>query len=120
VLTGSLAPPGLEEPEQAGAMCGEMLDRIENTMQDLYPGIEDHAVWKIRTDTRYIAEISGRWTGEVIGVAQNRHQVGRKRPSSATPVEGLYLVGADAGGRGVGTEMAVDSGLNLWRILRSG
>jgi len=120
VLAGSLAPPGLEEPEQAGAMCGEMLDRIENTMQDLYPGIEDHVVWKIRTDTRYIAEISGRWTGEVIGVAQNRHQVGRKRPSSATPVEGLYLVGADAGGRGVGTEMAVDSGLNLWRMLRSG
>lgn len=120
VLAGSLAPPGLEEPEQARAICEEMLDRIENTMRDLYAGIEDHVVWKIRTDTRYIAEISGRWTGEVIGVAQNRHQVGRKRPSSVTPVQGLYLVGADAGGRGVGTEMAVDSALNLWRLLRNG
>ncbi|MDD3717367.1 MAG: NAD(P)/FAD-dependent oxidoreductase [Actinomycetota bacterium] len=119
VLAGSLAPPGLEEPEQAKAVCNEMLDRIENTMQDLYPGIEDHVIWKIRTDTRYIAEISGRLTGEVIGVAQNRHQVGNKRPSSATPVRGLYLVGADAGGRGVGTEMAVDSALNLWRLLRN-
>ncbi len=119
VLAGSLAPPGLDEPEQVKAICDEMLDRIENTMQDLFPDLEEHVVWKIRTDTRYISEISGRWSGEVIGVAQNRHQVGRKRPSSVTPVQGLYLVGADAGGRGVGTEMAVDSALNLWRMLRN-
>ena len=119
VLAGCLAPPSLEEPEQARAVCDEILDRVENTMQDLFPGIEQHVVWKIRTDTRYIAEMSGRWTGEVIGVAQNRHQVGRKRPSSITPVQGLYLVGADAGGRGIGTEMAADSALNLWRFLRN-
>ncbi len=119
VLAGALAPPSLEEPEQAKEICDEMLDRIENTMQDLYPGIEEHIVWKIRTDTRYISEISGRWSGEVIGIAQNRNQVGKNKPSSATPVEGLYLVGADAGGRGVGTEMAADSALNLWRLLRN-
>lgn len=119
VLAGSLAPPGLEDPEAVKAICDEMLDRIENTMRDLFPDIEDHVIWKIRTDTRYIAEISGRWTGEVIGVAQNRHQVGKNRPSNTTPVEGLYLVGADAGGRGVGTEMATDSALRLWRLLRS-
>jgi phytoene desaturase len=118
VLAGSLVPPGLEEPEQANMICEAVLDRIENTMQDLYPDIEDHVVWKIRTNTQYVAAISGRRSGEVIGVAQNRHQVGRNRPSSITPLEGLYLVGADAGGRGVGTEMAADSALNLWRTLR--
>ncbi|NPV60586.1 MAG: NAD(P)/FAD-dependent oxidoreductase [Actinobacteria bacterium] len=119
VLAGSLAPPGLEDRDQVKAICEEMLDRIENTMRDLFPGIEEHVVWKIRTDTRYISEISGRWTGEVIGVAQNRHQVGKKRPGNATPVQGLYLVGADVGARGVGTEMAADSALNLWRQLRN-
>lgn len=118
VLAGGLAPQGLEDREQADAICKDMLDRIENTMQSLYPDIEDHLVWKIRTDTRYIAEISGRVSGEVIGLAQNRHQVGVNRLANATPVEGLYLVGADAGGRGVGTEMATDSALNLWRSLR--
>lgn len=120
VLAGSLAPQGLEDREQAAALCEEILDRIENTMLDLFPDIEKHIVWKIRTDTRYIAEISGRSTGEVIGLAQNRHQVGKNRPSHTTPVEGLYLVGADAGGRGVGTEMAADSALNLWRLLLHG
>ncbi|MBN2282348.1 MAG: NAD(P)/FAD-dependent oxidoreductase [Deltaproteobacteria bacterium] len=119
VLAGSLAPAELDEHDQVSAICEEVLDRIENTMRDLFPEIDRHTVWKIRTDTRYISKISGRWTGEVIGVAQNRRQVGKDRPSNQTPVEGLYLVGADAGGRGVGTEMAADSALNLWRMLRN-
>ncbi len=119
VLAACLAPPGLENPEEADRICEGIFDRIENTMQDLFPDIEDHVIWKIRTNTRYIAEISGRTTGEVIGVAQNRHQVGTNRPENTTPVEGLYLVGADTGGRGVGTEMAADSALNLWRILKN-
>lgn len=119
VLAGCLAPPGLEEPEQADEICQAVLDRIENTMQDLFPDIEEHVVWKIRTNTQYIANVSGRNSGEVIGVAQNRHQVGKNRPASSMPVDGLYLVGADAGGRGVGTEMAANSALNLWRALRN-
>ena len=119
VLAGSLAPPGLDAPDQVNAICEEILDRIENTMRDLFPDIERHIVWKIRTDTRYISRISGRWTGEVIGVAQNRCQVGKGRPTNVTPVRDFYLVGADAGGRGVGTEMAADSALNLWRMLRN-
>jgi prolycopene isomerase len=118
VLAACLAPPGLENPEEADRICEEVNDRIENTMQDLFPEIEDHIVWKMRTNTRYIASLSGRRTGEVIGLAQNRHQVGRNRPGNETPVQGLYLVGADTGGRGVGTEMAADSALNLWRTLK--
>lgn len=119
VLAGCLAPPGLEEPERADEVCQAILDRVENTMRDLFPEIEEHVVWKLRTNTQYVASISGRDSGEVIGVAQNRHQVGENRPTSYTPIQGLYLVGADAGGRGVGTEMAADSALNLWRMLRN-
>lgn len=118
VLAACLAPPGLENREEADLFCWAIADRIENTMQDLFPDIEGHVIWKMRTNTRYIAEISGRRTGEVIGLAQNRHQVGKHRPGNTTPVKDLYLVGADTGGRGVGTEMAADSALNLWRILK--
>ncbi len=118
VLAACLVPPGLENPEEADRICEAVTDRIENTMQDLFPDIERHVIWKMRTNTRYVAELSGRKTGEVIGLAQNRHQVGRNRPENKTPVEGLFLVGADTGGRGVGTEMAADSALTLWRILK--
>jgi len=33
------------------------------------------------------------------------------------PVRGLYLVGADAGGRGIGTEMAGESALNVSKMI---
>ncbi len=120
VLAGSVTFPGLEDKEMANEFCEQIMDRIENTMQHLFPNIENHVVWKMRTDTPYIAGISGRKTGEVIGVAQAPSQVGEKRPSHQTPVENLYLVGSDAGGRGVGMEMAADSALKLWRSLRDG
>ncbi len=118
VLAGAPTSPSLDDPEQADAACEEVLDKIENTMQYLYPDIEKHVVWKLRTNTRYCANISGRRTAEVIGAAQNRFQVGENRFANQTPIENFYLVGADVGGRGVGTEMAADSALNLWRELK--
>ena len=43
----------------------------------------------------------------MIGLAQLYDQEGEYKPDPRTPVEGLYLVGCDAGGRGVGTEQAL-------------
>jgi phytoene dehydrogenase-like protein len=45
--------------------------------------------------------------------------VGRNRPDPRMPVGGLYLVGADAGGRGIGTEMAGDSALKVSEMIES-
>jgi phytoene dehydrogenase-like protein len=33
------------------------------------------------------------------------------------PITGLYLVGADAGGRGIGTEMAGESAINVSNMI---
>lgn len=95
----------------------QILDRIEATMQMLHPGIEDHVIWKLRTDIAYTSKISGRDLGEVIGISQDYRQVGKNRPSPRLPIEGLYVVGADAGGRGVGTEMAAESALNVSEMV---
>jgi len=95
----------------------DVLDRIEATMEMLHPGIKDHTVWKLRTDVEYTSKISGRHLGEVIGIAQDYRQVGKNRPSPRMPVRGLYLVGADAGGRGIGTEMAGESALNVSKMI---
>jgi len=64
-----------------------------------------------------IIERSGRGTGEVVGLAQIPGQVGKNKPSARMPIEGLYLVGCDAGRRGVGTEQASDSALNVSRMI---
>ena len=121
-----LAPPGCQlvlagavlsaDPRQK-ELNSNVLDRIEATMQMLHPGIEDHVIWKLRTDVEYTSNISGRHLGEVIGISQDYRQVGKNRPSPKMPVAGLYAVGADAGGRGIGTEMAAESALTVSRMV---
>ena len=113
VLAGAVLPadPKLKDLNR------QVLDRIEATMSMLHPGIDDHVVWKLRTGTDYVARISGRDLGEVIGLAQDYRQVGKDRPDPRMPISGLYLVGADAGGRGIGTEMAGDSALNVSTMI---
>lgn len=113
VLAGAVLPadPKLKDLNR------QVLDRIEVTMSMLHPGIDDHVVWKLRTGTDYVAQISGRDLGEVIGLAQDFQQVGKDRPNPRMPIDGLYLVGADAGGRGIGTEMAGDSALNVSTMI---
>ena len=39
---------------------------------------------------------------------------GVDRPPIKTPLEGLYIVGAEAGGSGVGTELAVNSAIEFF------
>jgi prolycopene isomerase len=113
VLAGALVPPHPKHKE----LNEQILNRIEATMSMLHPSIDDHIVWKLRTGTEYIAGISGRELGEVIGLAQDYRQVGKNRPDPRMPIGGLYLVGADAGGRGIGTEMAADSALNVSEMI---
>ncbi len=51
--------------------------------------------------------------GECIGLGQFLGQCGDSKPSVQAPVQGLFYVGCDAGGIGVGTQQAVDSGIKL-------
>jgi phytoene dehydrogenase-like protein len=113
VLAGALVPPSPKHKE----LGQQVLDRIEVTMSMLHPGIDEHTVWKIRTDVSYVARISGRDLGEVIGLSQDFRQVGKNRPSPKLPVEGLFVVGADAGGRGIGTEMAGESAITVSEMV---
>ncbi len=51
--------------------------------------------------------------GECIGLAQTVGQGGAHKPSIKAPIQGLFYVGCDAGGIGVGTQQAVDSGVKV-------
>jgi hypothetical protein len=51
--------------------------------------------------------------GETIGLAQIVGQCGASKPSIEAPLEGLFFVGCDAGGVGVGTQQAIDSGIKV-------
>jgi len=57
--------------------------------------------------------------GNIIGVAQTVDQIHERRPSVVSPLKGLYFSSAEAGGHGIGTELAANSALELFEILKN-
>lgn len=117
----SLAPPGKQlviagtaAPRRASTkLCNEILDKVDKRVKELFPGLAEQLLWSARNVRSDVTKLTGHPAGEAIGLAQTPDQVGRLRPAHETSVQGLYLVGADAGARGIGTEMASLSALNL-------
>jgi len=120
-LDPSLAPPGRQlvvagTPAPAGAtaaLCEAILDRVHARVCELFPDLESAILWKMTSTREDATRLTGHPAGEAIGLGQSPGQTGRDRPGHETPVEGLWLVGADAGARGIGTEMASASALAL-------
>ncbi|HOE69459.1 MAG TPA: NAD(P)/FAD-dependent oxidoreductase [Brevefilum sp.] len=52
--------------------------------------------------------------GESYGIANSIGQAGPHRPKGDTPISGLYIVGNDTEGFGLGTHQAVDSGFKVY------
>ncbi len=115
ILTGGAVPADLS----FSGVADKLLDRIDRKVCSLFPGIEKHIIWKQRANLDFIDAMSGRGAGDVIGLAQTYDQVGENKPDQRTPLKNLYLVGCDAGGRGVGTEQAADSALKLNAMIAS-
>jgi phytoene dehydrogenase-like protein len=109
LLVGTTVPASLEQRDVAE----RVLDRVEEKMKGIVPGLYDHVLWKHRTNLDYIDGMGGRGGGEAIGLAQRFDQVGVRKPDPRMPIQGLWLVGCDAGGRGIGTEQAADSALKV-------
>jgi phytoene dehydrogenase-like protein len=83
----------------------------------LYPDVEKHLMWRDFSTLARINKCSGRLHPDIIGIAQSVGQTGTDRPSPVTPIENLYLVGADVGQDNIGTELAAESALRLEAIL---
>ena len=117
----SLAPPG----HQLLTVCvaaptNDVTDRdpaadwdeaLMRTMRSVVPGLEDHILFVDRMSVSWMEHWNGKEFGPAISTAQRPDQVGDARPAVTTPIDGLYLAGCGAGGRGVGTELAADSAM---------
>jgi phytoene dehydrogenase-like protein len=98
------------------------LDYVEKMVKVICPEILDHVerrevmspatVLAVGNDS--IFEGQG---GESYGIAMSLGQSGKKRPGAKSPVKGLYYVGNDVEGVGLGTHMAVDSGFKVFEIV---
>jgi phytoene dehydrogenase-like protein len=86
-------------------------------LYSIYPDVEKHLMWRDFSTLARINKCSGRFHPDIIGIAQSVGQTGTDRPSPVTPIENLYLVGADVGQDNIGTELAAESALRLEGIL---
>jgi prolycopene isomerase len=108
VIAGTAAPEGADKE-----LCNRILDVVDSKVKELFPKITDALLWESRSMRTDVTALTGHPAGEAIGLAQTPDQSGPNRLPHKMPVEGLFLVGADAQSRGIGTEMAVRSGLAL-------
>ena len=88
-----------------------------NSFYTVYPEAKGKVLWH-RLDTPSLIEAYAGETGNIIGVGQTVDQIHERRPSVVTPLEGLYLSSAEAGGHGIGTELAADSARELFQVLK--
>jgi prolycopene isomerase len=115
LMTGSFCPasPDLDAEEiRAWADAGEQI------LFGAFPEIEGLIESKQLYTTRSVSNATRDSAvpgagGETIGLAQIVGQCGVNKPSIRAPIAGLFYVGCDAGGTGVGTQQAIESGMNV-------
>ena len=92
---------------------------IKNSMEsieNIFPELSDNLMWMDITTPQDIELMAGK-DASAIGLSQITGQTGIDRPSSVFPIEGLYLVGADTGKGGIGTELAAKSAIECSEII---
>jgi prolycopene isomerase len=113
VLTGFLGP---QDPKLTEKDLKPWLDKGDQVMFKAFPDLEAAIESKEYVTGREVSLLTRDSVlpgvgGECIGLGQVVGQGGAKKPSIKAPIQGLFYVGCDAGGIGVGTQQATDSGM---------
>jgi phytoene dehydrogenase-like protein len=119
----SLAPPGKQMITSLHACPPDIRDNIDEWRESLmrsfyevYPEAQGK-VEKVWVDPPSLIKGMAGETGAIIGIGQTVDQVHEKRPSVVSPLKGLYFSSSEAGGHGIGTELAATSALELFSVL---
>jgi len=96
-------------------MKKDLTEAMVNTVETIIPGLRQHAMW-IDTMTRDDLDSMFGEEGACIGIGEMVGQVGDKRPKINTPIKGLYIVGGEAGGSGVGIELCINSAIEFMDV----
>ena len=119
----NLAPPGcqlitavaLAPPLDVELKDGHQswIDGMMRTLNEMMPELEENLIFCDTWSVKSLSAWTGKSNGSAISTGQAVNQVSLKRPSHKTTVKGLYLAGDCAGNaRGVGTELACQSGMD--------
>jgi phytoene dehydrogenase-like protein len=115
IMTGYWCPadPNMTEKERRAWQ-----EKGEDVFLQAYPDIAQHIESKEGYTPAHVCHLTRDQVlpgqgGECIGLGQYVNQCSRYKPSAKAPIRGLFYVGCDAGGSGIGTQQAVDSGIKV-------
>jgi len=98
------------------------LEQVRKTVAKIQPEIFEHIEREETFSPKVISGMSrdsvlpGRG-GEDYGTLLSFTQYGDARLDGSSPIKGLFFVGCDAGGFGLGTHQAVDSAVNVMELV---
>ncbi len=90
------------------------IDEFERQLMKFQPELKKHIIRREDYTTADVSRLTRDGVvpgqgGECIGLGQIVGQCGQHKPSPKSPIQGLFYVGVDAGGYGVGIHHATDS-----------
>jgi len=99
------------------------LELVKRTVARMQPDIFGHIEREETFGPATVSELSRDSAlpgvgGEDYGIALSPEQYGDERLNGSSPIPGLFYVGCDAGGFGLGTHQAVDSAFNVAELVR--
>jgi prolycopene isomerase len=117
LLVASVHAPVRDDPADPPERWKEAtLEALESVV----PGLRDAMLFCELTAAPTVGRWMGRKSNASISNGQFPDQVGPRRLGVATPLPGLYHVGDGAGGRGIGTELAAESGMEVASAILAG
>lgn len=117
LIVGTVCSPNPEATE-----IKMLWDKMDQTLFKIWPDMEPVIESKDYAGPAEVSNLSRDHVlpgqgGEAVGMGQVVGQCGRHKPSPKAPIRGLFYVGCDAGGNAMGTHQAVDSGINVARMV---
>jgi phytoene dehydrogenase-like protein len=110
------------DPQMTAAQKKKWWDKGEEIIFKVFSNMPKYIEAKEGYSTREVSALARDQVlpgqgGECIGIGQIVGQCAKYKPSAKSPIQGLFYVGTDAGGYGVGVHQAVDSGINVANMV---
>jgi len=126
----SMSPPGKQclvvgticSPDPEAKEVQMQWDKMDEMIAKLWPEVPPAIEAKVYSGPSQISlltrdQVLPGQGGECVGLGQIVGQCGKYKPSPKAPIRGLFYVGSDAGGAGMGTHQATQSGINVARMV---
>jgi prolycopene isomerase len=119
IMTGFLCPA---DPEMSAKGKKAWWDKGEEILFKVFPDMSKYIESKEGYSVKEVSKLTRDQVlpgqgGECIGLGQIVGQAGKDKPSAKAPISGLFYVGCDAGGYGIGIHQATDSAVNVAEMV---